>query len=51
MSAKGLTVHAELDSGAYPAGTKIEDSELAGVRLRRDKFHGGWNYEIHPHSV
>jgi hypothetical protein len=46
---KGLKVQAELDSGTYPAGTKIDDSELAGVRLRRDAFHGDWNYEIHPH--
>jgi transposase len=45
---KGLKVQAELDSGTYPAGTKIDDSELAGVRLRRDAFHGDWNYEIHP---
>jgi transposase len=50
-TAKGLKVHAELDSATYPAGTKIEDHELAGVRLRRDKFHGDWNYEIHPHPV
>jgi len=50
-TAKGLKVHAEIDSGTYPAGTKIEDQELAGVRLRRDKFHGDWNYEIHPHSA
>ena len=48
---KGLKVHAELDSGTYPAGTKIDDNELAGVRLKRDAFHGDWNYEIHPHSV
>jgi hypothetical protein len=48
-TAKGLKIHAELDSGTYPAGTKIDDHELAGVRLRRDKFHGDWNYEIHPH--
>jgi hypothetical protein len=46
---KGLKVHAEVDDGVYPAGTKIDDEELAGVRLRRDKFHGDWNYEIHPH--
>jgi transposase len=48
---KGLKVQAELDSGTYPAGTKIDDSELAGVRLRRDAFHGDWNYEIHPHPA
>jgi len=46
---KGLKVQAELDSGTYPAGTTIDDSELARVRLRRDAFHGDWNYEIHPH--
>ncbi len=50
-TARGLKVHAELDSGTYPAGTKIDDQELAGVRLRRDKFHGDWNYEIHPHPA
>ena len=48
---KGLKVHAEVDVGVYPAGTKIDDKELAGVRLRRDKFHGDWNYEIHPHPA
>jgi hypothetical protein len=48
-TAKGLKVHAEMDTGSYPAGTKIDDRELAGVRLKRDKFHGDWNYEIHPH--
>jgi transposase len=48
-TARGLKIQAELDSGTYPAGTKIDDSELAGVRLRRDAFHGDWNYEIHPH--
>ncbi len=50
-TAKGLKVQAEIDSGTYPAGTKIDDQELAGVRLKRDTFHGDWNYEIHPHSV
>jgi len=48
---KGLKVHAEVDDGVYPAGTKIDDTDLAGVRLRRDKFHGDWNYEIHPRTA
>jgi hypothetical protein len=47
-TAKGLKVHAELDDRPYPAGTQIEDEELAEVRLKRDKFHGEWNYEIYP---
>ncbi len=48
-TAKGLKVHAELDDRSYPAGTQIDDQELAEVRLKRDKFHGEWNYEIYPH--
>ena len=47
-TAKGLKVHAEVDDGIYPAGTKIDDQQLAEVRLKRDRFHGDWNYEIHP---
>jgi len=48
---KGLKVQAEVDDGVYPAGTKIDDKQLAGVRLRRDKFHGDWNYEIYPRTA
>jgi transposase len=44
----GLKVHAELNSEAYQAGIKVSDQELAQVKIRRDKFHGDWNYEIQP---
>jgi transposase len=44
----GLKVHAELNQDSYPAGVKVSDAELAQVRIRRDKFHGEWNYEIQP---
>ncbi len=44
----GLRVHAELDEGSYPTGQKVTDQELAAIRLRRDKFHGDWNYPILP---
>ena len=47
---KGLKVHAEIDDNPYPAGTKVADAEMAGIRLRRDDFHGEWNYEILPVS-
>jgi Rhodopirellula transposase DDE domain len=50
-TAKGLKVYAQLDDRPYPAGTQIDDQELAEVRLKRDKFHGEWNYEIHPHRA
>jgi hypothetical protein len=44
----GLTIHAELDEGEYPAGTKVTDEVLAGVCIKRNKFHGEWNYTILP---
>jgi hypothetical protein len=37
----GLTVHAELDPGAYPLGVKVSDRDLAAVPLHRHDFHGG----------
>jgi hypothetical protein len=50
-TAKGLKVHAEVDDGTYPSGAKIADRELAEVRLKRDKFHGDWNYEVLPRAA
>jgi transposase len=44
----GLTIQAELDEGEYPTGTKVTDEELAGVNIRRNTFHGEWNYTIIP---
>ena len=47
----GLKVHAELNTESYPAGLKVSDQELAQIRIRRDKFHGDWNYEIQPRNL
>jgi transposase len=47
-TATGLKVHAELDNATYQPGIKITDEQLERVRIRRDKFHGDWNYEILP---
>ena len=46
----GLKVHAELNTETYQSGIKVSDEELAQVKIRRDKFHGDWNYEIQPRS-
>jgi anti-anti-sigma factor len=48
----GLSVHAELDTDAYPAGVKIPDRDMkalatSGVLARHD-FHG--RMELHPAS-
>jgi hypothetical protein len=45
----GLRVRAEIDKGTYPQGREITDEELAQVRIRPCRFHGDWNYTIHPH--
>jgi transposase len=45
---KGLKVHAEIDDRPYPAGTKVPDEEMDRLNLRRDDFHGEWNYQILP---
>jgi hypothetical protein len=47
-TATGLTVHSELDTGTYPPGVKVSDREVAEIDLHRDKFHGDWNYTLHP---
>lgn len=46
---EGLEVHCWLDSKTYRTGRKVTDEEMRSVRLRRNAFHGDWNYEIQPH--
>lgn len=45
---KGLKVHAEINDRLYPAGVKVPDEEMDLINIRRDTFHGEWNYEILP---
>jgi hypothetical protein len=47
---KGLEVHCWLDEAEYRTGRKVTDEELQSVYLKRNKFHGEWNYEIHPNT-
>jgi transposase len=44
----GLTVHAELDTNPYPTGIQISDDEIAALPITRHRFHGDWNYTLHP---
>ena len=46
----GLEVHAWLDESQYQKGLKVSDDELAECIIKRNKFHGDWNYEIHPRT-
>ena len=45
----GLSINAELDESAYATGIKVSDEELSTVRIRKNKFHGDWNYKISHH--
>lgn len=44
----GLTVRAQLDTEEYQTGRQVSEEELAKIDLRRDSFHGNWNYAIFP---
>ena len=46
----GLKVKAALDTNRYESGIKVTDKELDAVRIKRDDFHGEWNYSILPNE-
>ncbi|MEI2697564.1 MAG: ISAzo13 family transposase [Microthrixaceae bacterium] len=47
-TSKGLQVQAALDTGYYPTGVKITDTELDAVPITRHTWHPDWNYSILP---
>ncbi|MDA0823092.1 MAG: ISAzo13 family transposase, partial [Proteobacteria bacterium] len=47
---KGLTVQCELDDNEYDKGRKITDAQMASLSIKRDSFHGEWNYTLYPSS-
>jgi len=47
---EGLEVHCWLDAKKYEKGRNITNNEIQEVHIKRNKFHGEWNYEIHPRS-
>jgi transposase len=48
---KGLSVRARLDEGHYPKGRRISNQQMAQINLEPDKWHGEWNYTIHPEGA
>ena len=46
----GLTVRCELDTGQYPSGIVVSDTEMASINIKRAEFHGDWNYTISPNT-
>ncbi|MFN0093445.1 MAG: ISAzo13-like element transposase-related protein [Dehalococcoidia bacterium] len=47
-SKTGLRVQSALDQNAYPTGVNVKDSEMETLNLRRESFHGEWNYSVLP---
>ncbi|MGA8296117.1 MAG: ISAzo13 family transposase [Acidimicrobiales bacterium] len=47
---EGLEVHAWLDERYYEKGRKVTNSEFDDIRIYPNRFHGEWNYEIHPRA-
>ena len=50
-TAEGLEVHCRMDENDYPKGRKISDAEMADIKIKRNAFHGDWNYEIKPRQA
>jgi hypothetical protein len=47
----GLSVEASLDYTTYAQGIVVSDEEMELVNLKRDPFHGEWNYTISPQGT
>jgi len=47
-TSEGLEVHAWLDESTYQKRIKVTDDQLAKCVIKRNSFHGDWNYEIRP---
>lgn len=46
-----LEIKVRLDENEYKTWIQVSDKELAKVNLKKDEFHGEWNYSIWPQSV
>jgi transposase len=46
----GLEIHSELNENSYPTGRGVTDQQLEELSIKREKFHGEWNYTFVPRS-
>jgi hypothetical protein len=47
----GLHIEADVDHKKYETGIEISDEELENFNIKRDAFHGEWNYTIAPRPI
>jgi hypothetical protein len=44
----GLKIYCEIDGNPYPKGVKVPDEEMIALNIKRNVFHGEWNYTVSP---
>ncbi len=47
-TAQGLRMASALDEHKYPLGRRVAEAEMEALKVKRDKFHGEWNYHLSP---
>ena len=45
---KGLKIKVALDKNSYEKGIKVSDEDFATINIKKERFHGDWNYTIRP---
>jgi transposase len=48
VTSTGLRVRAAIDKGEYPTGIEVSDERMEALNIKRDSFHGDWNYTVSP---
>src|SRR5437588_7175830 len=46
----GLAIRSELDENSYATGREVTEPQMESLSIKRDKFHGEWNYTIEPRT-
>ena len=44
----GLAIRSQLDNNSYPTGQPVTKQQMESLSLKRDRFHGEWNYTLLP---
>jgi hypothetical protein len=44
----GLEIHSEFNENSYPTGREVTDQQMESLSIKREKFHGEWNYTLVP---
>jgi hypothetical protein len=46
----GLAIRSALDENSYPTGREVTEQQMESLAIKRDKFHGEWNYTLQPRT-